>query len=346
MSAKYHTGLLATPREVEKLYLASLYEGASFIPDPTRRHYADKNAISTFSCYEKRRERTSFIVTSDARPCLELLIEAEDQEQATNDLSLLKAGLLLALPNPWNHYSGLHYPLEYLNEENPVLDSQPFWSQFTYENRLNVGLFTLNASRGRRNWRYALEKYRFSLELDCITAHSTHPKYGQIFENITSIARSQVNQLAAITSAYSVIEELGLEIRASKENPRFIGGDSEWNPKVWGDTKSRLIAAGVDVNKAFNWVLRGDPTAIHLNIANSFGTPSDYQNYKDVYDKDLHIIEAIQVASALRNLVASHTFKDISESVSPYDVFNVQSLARLLMMQTMGIWDYAIESPI
>lgn len=342
MANRYHTGLLVTPHEIDSLNLRSIYTGASFITDPTDRHYSNKHgSLQIYSCYELRKEKSDHFVSADMETCFELLIEAENSEMAENHLSLLRTGILLALPNPWNHYSGLHSPLKYINGKDQIIDSQPFWSQFTYDHRVSVGLFTLNVALNRRNWIYALEKYRFSLELDCITVHSTHPRHGQIFENTTNISREHVHQLAAIISAYSVIEELGLDIRASDKKPRFIDNNHTWNPEVWKDVESRLINAGVKVDKTFNWALRGSPTDIHLNIPKSFGSPSIYQQHTDVHDKELHIIEAIQLASALRNFVASHTFKDISSSVSPYDVFNVQSIARLLIMQTMGIWDYA-----
>jgi hypothetical protein len=341
MANRYHTGLLVTPNEVDSLDLRSIYTGASFIADPTDRHYSNKHgSLRISSCYELRKEKPDYFVSADMKKCFELLIEADNSEIAENHLSLLRTGMLLALPDPWNHYSGLHSPLKFFDGEDPLIDSQPFWSQFTYDHRVNVGLFTLNVVLNHRNWIYALEKYRFSLELDCVTVHSNHPKHGQIFENTTTSARAQVHQLAAIVSAYSVIEELGLEIRASAENPRFINKDQAWNPEVWEDTNSRLIKAGVNVNKTFNWVLRGSPTSIHVKIPESFGSPSINQQHTDVHDKELHIIEAIQVASWLRNMVASHTFKNISSSVSPYDVFNVQSVARMLIMQAMGIWDY------
>ncbi len=216
MPSRYHTGLLATPEEVQRLQLETLFPSASFIPDPTRRYFCnDTGSRWTFSCFEMRSDPQYFTPPPDMRPCVEVLIEASNTEEAINYLSLLRSGLLLALPNPWAHHCGLMHPIEYLGEGDLRLDSEPFWSQFSYEGRLNVGLFTLNAALGHGSFVYALEKYSFSLELDGATAHSTHPSYGQIFENTSPIARDHVRQLAAIIFAYSAIEELGLEIRAS-----------------------------------------------------------------------------------------------------------------------------------
>jgi len=344
MTHKYHTGLIVTPNELNYIKQESLYPKASFIPDPTNRYYANNfDSINSFSSFELRNDKSYRSTPKDMEQCFELIIEAESHEIAINHLSLVRTGLLLALPNPWNHYFGLSTPIQYTGDDNPLMDSEPFWSEYSYDKRVDVGLFTLNAALGKRNWIYALEKYRFSLELDCITVHSTNPVRGQVFTNNTPIAHTHVSQLAAIISAYSVIEELGLEIRASEKKPRFIDNNYKWNPDVWNDIEARLIAAGVDVRKTFNWVFRGTPTDIHVKIPDSFGKPATYQTYKDNHDKTLHIIEAIQVASWLRNMVASHKFKDISSSVSPYDVFNVQSVSRLLIMQTMGTWDYVMK---
>lgn len=42
----------------------------------------------------------------------------------------------------------------------------------------------------------------------------------------------------AIIIFYSVIEELGLEIRANRDNPSFING--RWNPVIKNELENRL----------------------------------------------------------------------------------------------------------
>ena len=252
----FHTGLVITEKELELFNHRSLYPGANFIPDPTGRHMASRDDAHrlTFSCFELRKEPRNFV--GDMYPGLELIIEAEDWDTAKNNLSLIHAGLRLGLPNPPDPSRGLELPLEVIDGDDPLMDLQPFWEQFAFEDRTDIGLFTINAAKGNRAWIYALEKYKFSLDLDCITAHSGAPRYGQVFSNTSPIFQAHVRQLAAIVSAYSAIEELGLEIRASTNKPRF-NKDRSWNMDVWIELENRLIEAGVELDRKFNWILRG-----------------------------------------------------------------------------------------
>jgi hypothetical protein len=71
------------------------------------------------------------------------------------------------------------------------------------------------------------------LKLDWFTPHSAAPSYGQIFTNSYIDYEYHVDAAFAIVAAFSVIEELGLEVRSSRENPRFVGAaKDEWNPQV------------------------------------------------------------------------------------------------------------------
>ncbi|MDD3596761.1 hypothetical protein [Sulfuricurvum sp.] len=340
---KFHTGLVITSHELEVLDHANLYKGVFFIPDPTKRHFEFKGGFGTrsLSCFELRSENKE--IRKDEILALELILEASSLEEAKNDLSLIHAGLRLALPNPVLGEHGLGFPIELKDDTACILNSQPFWGQFAFENRLDVGLFTLSQAKNNRQYTYALEKYKFSLDLDCFTPHSGHPVCGQIFDNETVIYSTHVHQLAAVVSAYSVIEEMGCEIRASKEKPRFLES-GEWNPDVWKETSKRLSRKNVDIDRKFTWIIRGDDTVIHADIPDTFGSPSQGYDGKIIKDKDMHIIEAIQVASWLRNMVASHKFGEYSSFISPYDVHNVQMLARRIIMECMGVLEYVEKS--
>lgn len=340
---KFHTGLVITHHELEVLDHTNLYKGVSFISDPTKRHFELKGDLGTrsFSCFELRSENKE--IHEDETLALELILEASSLEEAENDLSLIHAGLRLALPNPILNEHGLSFPIELKDDTASLINSQPFWGQFTFENRLDIGLYTLSQAKDNRQYTYALEKYKFSLDLDCFTPHSGNPNCGQIFKNETVIHSTHVHQLVSVVSAYSVIEELGCEIRASQKNPRFLK-DGEWNPIVWEETSKRLSRKNVDIERKFTWIIRGDDTAIHADIPETFGLPSQAYDGEIVKDKDMHIIEAIQIASWLRNMVASHKFGKYSSFISPYDVHNVQMLARIILMQCLGVWEYVQES--
>jgi hypothetical protein len=53
----------------------------------------------------------------------------------------------------------------------------------------------------------------------------------------------------------------------------------------------------------------------------------------------MNIIEALHAASILRNFIFAHRFDKVAESVSPYDVHNMQTLARRLILNTLGLFD-------
>jgi hypothetical protein len=64
----------------------------------------------------------------------------------------------------------------------------------------------------------------------------------------------------AIILAYSVLEQLKLEIRASGKRPRNI--KDAWNPVVREDLEKRLREAGTDITEQFAWMVRGKKTLI------------------------------------------------------------------------------------
>ncbi|HEX5328768.1 hypothetical protein [Sulfuricurvum sp.] len=332
----FHTGLILKPNEVEKAL--QLLEGEiSIAPDPTKRFWASSDGVA-MSYQTSFETREDYIFNIDNMVlCYELQISAKSSEEAFNILSIIKAGMYLGYPELLQEH-GLPFPIEVTKSSINVCNTQPFWSQFIYDDKIDIGLFTYKAAKDDTQRIYALEKYKLSLEQDSITPHSGHPKYGQIFENESSMHSTHVKQLTSVILAYSVIEEIGCEIRASEKNPRFIKG--KWNPEVWDETINRLEKKGIAVDEKFVWIFRGDDTPIHKEFTDDFGVLANYNDENIVRDRELHIIEAIQFASYLRNFVAAHRFNEKSKYISPYDVYNVQMLARKLLMQSMGIWSY------
>jgi hypothetical protein len=80
-------------------------------------------------------------------------------------------------------------------------------------------------------------------------------------------------------------------------------------------------------------------TRIENEIKPYFGYDSKWQTYGDeVRDKTLTFPEAIHNASYLRNFIAAHKFNELTQYISPYDVFNTQNLARILILRKYGFW--------
>jgi hypothetical protein len=140
----------------------------------------------------------------------------------------------------------------------------------------------------------------------------------------------------AVTLAYSAIEELGLEIRASQNNPSKMP-DGTWNPSVKADIERRLQKSGIDLSSPAIWTLRGPKTRLeNLRPPPSTGKPSWARG--SVRDANVPLVDALALASWLRSSTTTHRFTDRTRSLTVYDAHNVQSLARRLIMEKFGFW--------
>lgn len=140
----------------------------------------------------------------------------------------------------------------------------------------------------------------------------------------------------AITLAYSAIEELGLEVRVGK-NKQSRMPDGTWNPAVRGDLEGRLKASNIDINETHVWTLRGRPTRIEKRRPPK-AVKKPLWSRGAVRDVELSLIDAIASASWLRSKVTTHAFNANVRSLTAYDVHNVQSLARRLVLGACGVW--------
>ena len=272
----------------------------------------------------------------------ELLIHAKSEEEAEDLFSIIHGGMLIAYPSP-----GLTSECQLLSEiedeerEKLVYNEEFFRSRFKRLENIGFGCQFANAAIRDKKAIYAIEKYKISLGLSSFTPHSADPNYGQVFENYDIQHQSHTRSAFAIISAFSVIEELGLEIRSGAKNPRFLDVDrGEWNPKIHDNISKRLKEAGVNSDLTIDWVFRGNPTRIENEIKPIFGYDSQWQVYgPEIRDKTLTFPEAIHNASYLRNFIAAHKFNELTQYISPYDVFNIQGLARQLILRKYDLWE-------
>jgi hypothetical protein len=93
----------------------------------------------------------------------------------------------------------------------------------------------------------------------------------------------------------------------------------------------------------FDWIFRGEKSNVENDLTPYFGIDSLWCDFGDeVRDKTLTFPEAIHNASYLRNFIASHKFNKLTQYINPYDVFNVQSLARKLFLEKTKFWEKLI----
>jgi hypothetical protein len=338
----YRTHLILNQKDSKKIMNLKLDKFRFIlIEEPSECYWESKDGRS-FSHYIGGRE-PQFVQKNDI-PLMELLIEAESEEKAEDLLSIIQGGMLLAYPEP-GLISNFGFIKEYIEEQNS------WYKEKTHINYLkkieNVAFGCQIASKVVEDKQliYAIEKYKVSIELASFTPKSADPMYGQVFENYDIIHNYHTRSAFSIISAFSVIEELELEVRSSAVNKRFLNNETgEWNPKVLKNINERLVKANIGTDLTFDWIYRGEPTKIEQETKPLFGIDSKWITYgKDVRDKTLTFPEAIHHASYLRNFIASHKFKELTQYISPYDVNNLQLLARQLIIRKMKMWEIMLN---
>jgi hypothetical protein len=141
----------------------------------------------------------------------------------------------------------------------------------------------------------------------------------------------------AIIQAYAVIEELGFEVRASQKEPSVVGGN--WNPKVKQDLMVRLVKGRIDLADHQMWSVHGPPREIDRRQVHLTGPRAPWAG-GPVRDMELAVEDAIARASFLRSRVSSHKLGRRASSLTPIDVGNVQLLARRLLLEHIGAFQY------
>jgi hypothetical protein len=308
--------------------------------DPSLRHWSwpDERGWATFfgeqDNKEIRKYRKNFI------PAKEILIETGNEDAATNVASLIQTGILLGYPEISNgpKYFGADTAVKKIEK---FMKGKPFCERFSFQENTVYGCKIAIAAWAEQSLRYAIEKYRLSLGLDSITPNSAAPRRGQVFLNQYPDYSYHVSAATALLVAFSIIEELGLEIRSSAKKPRFI--NSTWNPVVKSDAEKRLRKRGVDLAESVLWIYRGRPSKLELSIEPKLGVQAEYADGKIVRDREMEVIDAIHQASYIRNYIIAHKYSELVTELGPYDIHNVQLLARRLILSSLGL--YKIPNP-
>ncbi len=209
----------------------------------------------------------------------------------------------------------------------------------------NIGVYDLPVScliAAKASQKYAYQYAIFKHWLSCrtvpLSVRALDPQGDWIPGKATSILLDDhVCYTTAIILGYSVLEELSLDVRASKEEPSMIKG--QWNIKVKADLQERLVKAGVDLSEPLLWHLRDTPTKIERVRKPTSLRKCEWARFK-VRDEYVDVIEAVAYTSWLRSKVSAHRLSRLAKSLTIYHVANVQHLARRLLLETLGFWRY------
>ena len=90
------------------------------------------------------------------------------------------------------------------------------------------------------------------------------------------------------------------------ESIKYKITNGEWNPKVKKIVLNRLKNIYVDGEDKITFVIRGKEEVLTRQVKDQLGRRSKYQEYEDVYDIDLTIVDAIHNLSYIRNYYLFH----------------------------------------
>jgi len=209
---------------------------------------------------------------------------------------------------------------------------------FTWHQTLPVAVAIAAEAWGNKKLVYAIHKLAHSYETECVTPWSMHPRNGQVFEKHTDDFASHVGTSVAINLAYSAIEELDLGVKASPDKPRSIEkGTFEWSPEVLEPFKARLRKAGIDPERTIDWVSRGDQSEVP--VYEMLNQLTEYSDGVEVRDRKVSLPDAIIFCEFLRNTMTAHAFSSKTQRLGPYEVYNVQQVARFLILSKCNLWN-------
>lgn len=320
------------PRLLNKIKIDELFY-LDYRYDPSYMNWVNKKGESTLLYSKPEKDDIKKMKANGYSRAFELIIFAKNEEFAENINNLIYGGRLLAYPSVYE----MQYSNYIIELDNDFILEKFYRKRSISKTMLLSSLIAKQAIE--EDIVYSIEKYRFSLELDSITPHSGNPSYGEIFYASERDYSYHVHSGTAIFTAASIIEELKLDIRSSSRNPRFIKNNTEWNQKVKNNLLKRLENVNITENETINWIVRDKPNALYnkikpkLNIINS-----KWYNGVDVLDKELYIIDAIHFSSYIRNYFIAHKYNKVVKYINPYDVHNIQTLARRLILAKLDLW--------
>ncbi len=186
----------------------------------------------------------------------------------------------------------------------------------------------------RRKFTIALHKFFISSVLH--SNHSVDLKPSEPNIAPSMFESDYLRYAYSILVSYSIVEELGLGVKASEKNPSHING--EWNPAVREDLETRLSTAGIDISQPILWSIRGGRTTLERKRKLKIKNKAKWA-YGSVRDCEVNIIDAINDTNWVRSKIAAHNILENYKSarnLSVYDVNNAQNLAQRLILGSMG----------
>lgn len=310
-------------------------------PDPSRRFWFGQNIERGISHPEALGQEKP-----DDTPGQLVVVQADKECLATNVVHLACACHDVIEGNPGERIGlrpAFEIPTDREDRESVfrnVFQTRGYFDKFYCSRLIPVAAQMAATAWPNKSLVYAIHKLARSLAEESITWWSTHPYHGQVFEKESTEHSHHVTTSIAINLAFSAIEELELQVKSSQKKPRFTDNETgRWNQTVLDETEKRLVDSGIDPEETIEWVLRGHETLAEDHIKPNLGIPSPSSVNRNVRDVTLTLPEALHFCSYIRNFMTAHRFREVTECLGPYEVHNVQSVARKLILQKSGFWN-------
>lgn len=335
--------LVFRPDEIDLIHSISAASNWSTrdIPDPSMRYAFFERGMSELSQASALKD---IGIRREGQQGGRLLLLDTEQAEADNFIQLVCAANLILEGFPFIKSpptSGFELSDDEADRQitfENVFRRDVFFQRFTYRETLPVAVALAAEAWRDKKLVYAIHKLAYSYETESVTPWSMHPRSRQVFQKHTVDFSSHVGTSVAINLAYSAIEELDLGVKASPKKPRSIGrGTFVWNPEVLEPFAERLRKAGIDPQRTIDWVTRGDQTEV--DIYQMLDNPSDHSDGVDIRDRQVSLPDAINFCEYLRNTMTAHAFSTETPRLGPYEVYNVQQVARLLILSKCNLWN-------
>lgn len=267
---------------------------------------------------------------------LEIVIYAKDHKSAKRVYDLIIASLVLsqgeALPFRADLTPFCEEEIEKMNEVEMKAITNPFMQTSSIPLACSIAAKASN----KAFWVYSITKYYFSISLFSIAIMDLEPHRSRYF-GVSANPYEQITMVYATLSAYSVIEELGLEIRASMKNPSRING--KWNEKVKQDLEIRLLKSKINITEPLVWMTRGPKRKLDNSRPLEIKSKAPWSGF-GVNDSEIELIDAIAYADWFRDKIIAHKVRvGLTTTIKPYDVLNIQFLSRRLLLESLGFWN-------
>lgn len=311
------------------------------IVDPSRRYKFTTSGVGEVS---QASALPDFSDLGDGEKYGQLLVFETGQDETDNIIELIRAANLVieGFPNRFNLSGrGFEIPDDPTEREKIfelIFRKAGYFEQFTFRQTLLVAVAVAARAWSDSGLIYAIHKLAQSIMTESVSPHSMQPRFRQVFQKHSSNFSSHVGTSVAINLAYSAIQELGLDVKSSSQNPRWSDNKKfVWNPAVLEKLKTRLKDAGIDPDGTIDWIVRGEKSEVEVHpIRDSFAVQSDGG---DVRDLELSLPDAINSCEYLRNFMTAHAFSSSTPLLGPYEVYNTQKVARFLTLSKCGLWN-------